>query len=55
MRIEHFAMYVLDLERMKDFFMRYFNAVSNELYHNKQTGFITGHLLISSFLCIFAA
>lgn len=39
MRIEHFAMYVLDLERVRDFFVRYFNAVPNELYHNKQTGF----------------
>lgn len=39
MKIEHFAMYVLDLEGIRDFFVRYFNAVSNELYHNKQTGF----------------
>lgn len=39
MRIEHFAMYVLDLERVRDFFVRYFNAVPNKLYHNKQTGF----------------
>lgn len=39
MRIEHFAMYVLDLERVRDFFVRYCNAVPNELYHNKQTGF----------------
>lgn len=39
MKIEHCAMYVLDLEGARDFFVRYFNAVSNELYHNKQTGF----------------
>ncbi len=39
MRIEHFVMYILDLEGVKDFFIRYFNAASNELYHNKQTGF----------------
>lgn len=32
-------MYILDLEGVKDFFVRYFNAASNELYHNKQTGF----------------
>ena len=39
MKIEHFAMYVLDLEGAKDFFVRYFNATPGELYHNKQTGF----------------
>ncbi len=39
MKIEHFAMYVLDLEGAKDFFVRYFDATPNELYHNKQTGF----------------
>ena len=39
MKIKHFAMYVLDLEGVRDFFVRYFNVVSNELYHNKQTGF----------------
>lgn len=39
MRIEHFAMYVLDIEEVKNFFVRYFNAVSNELYHNECTGF----------------
>jgi putative intracellular protease/amidase/catechol 2,3-dioxygenase-like lactoylglutathione lyase family enzyme len=37
--LEHFAMYVIDLEGMKDFFVRYFGAVSNELYHNVRTGF----------------
>lgn len=39
MEIGHFAMYVLDLENMKDFFVRYFNAESNELYHNRHSGF----------------
>lgn len=39
MRIEHIAMYVKDLEKTKDFFIKYFNAASNELYHNKTTGF----------------
>lgn len=39
MRIEHIAMYVKDLEKTKDFFVKYFNAASNELYHNKTTGF----------------
>ncbi len=29
MKIEHFAMYVLDLEGAKDFFVRYFDAPPN--------------------------
>ena len=39
MRIEHIAMYVSDLERARAFFLQYFDAVSNEMYHNKATGF----------------
>ena len=39
MRIEHIAMYVNDLEKAKDFFIRYFNAESNDGYHNKTTDF----------------
>ena len=39
MRIEHIAMYVNDLEAARDFFVRYFGAVSNEGYHNKTTDF----------------
>lgn len=39
MRIEHVAMYVNDLEGARVFFLRYFGAVANELYHNKTTGF----------------
>ena len=39
MRIEHIAMYVKDLEKTKEFFSKYFNAASNEGYHNKNTDF----------------
>lgn len=39
MRIEHIAMYVNDLEKAKDFFVKYFGAVPNEGYHNKNTDF----------------
>lgn len=39
MRIDHVAMYVNDLEKAKDFFVRYFGAQSNEGYHNKTTDF----------------
>ena len=39
MKIEHIAMYVRELEKTKDFFIKYFGAVSNEGYHNKNTDF----------------
>jgi lactoylglutathione lyase len=39
MRIEHLAIWVNDLEAMRAFYMKYFGAVSNELYHNQQKQF----------------
>lgn len=39
MKIEHFALYVNDLEGAKHFFCTYFDAKSNEGYHNKTTDF----------------
>lgn len=39
MRIEHIAMYVNHLEETRDFFIKYFSAVSNDGYHNKNTDF----------------
>jgi len=39
MKIDHIAMYVNDLEKVREFFMKYFSAVSNEGYHNKTTDF----------------
>ena len=39
MKIEHIAMYVKDLEKAREFIVRYFGAVSNEGYHNKTTDF----------------
>lgn len=39
MKIEHIAMYVHDLEGARDFFVKYFNAFSNEGYHNTKTDF----------------
>lgn len=39
MKIEHVAMYVNDLEATKQFFEKYFGAVSNDGYHNKTTNF----------------
>lgn len=39
MFIDHIAIYVNDLEAARDFFIRYFNATSNNGYHNEKTGF----------------
>ena len=39
MHIEHIAMYVNNLETARDFFVKYFQAVSNDCYHNPKTGF----------------
>ena len=39
MFIDHVAIYVNDLEAAKDFFIKYFSAVSGEIYRNEKTGF----------------
>ena len=39
MQIEHIAIWVKDLEKMKKFYEKYFNVISSELYCNKNTGF----------------
>lgn len=41
MKLEHLAMYVNDLEKTKTFFETYFEAKSNEMYHNPNTGLRT--------------
>lgn len=38
MKIDHVALYVVDLEATKNFFILYFGASSNEMYHNPRTG-----------------
>ncbi len=35
MYIEHIAMYVSDLEKIKEFFIKYLGAKSNNIYHKK--------------------
>ena len=35
----HIAVYTTDLTGMRDFFVRYFGAVSNDGYHNERTDF----------------
>ena len=39
MKIDHLALYVNDLESARDFFVQYFDASSNEGYHNTKTDF----------------
>lgn len=41
MKIDHLAMYVNDLETAKDFFIKYFGAKANDLYHNPKTSLKT--------------
>ena len=41
MRIDHVALFCSDLEGMKEFFMHFFAAQPNELYHNPRTGLKT--------------
>lgn len=41
MKINHVALFCLDLEGMKEFFIRYFNGVPNDMYHNPKTGLKT--------------
>lgn len=39
MKLEHVAIYTRDLEALRAFYMRYFQATSNELYVNPRKGF----------------
>ena len=39
MRIEHIAIWVKDIEKIRSFYEKYFGVASSELYHNQKTGF----------------
>jgi len=39
MKIEHLAIWVNDLELMKEFYLRFFDLQSNEKYHNPKKNF----------------
>lgn len=39
MKIEHVAMYFNDLEKARDFFVKYFAGKANDGYHNPNTDF----------------
>ena len=41
MRIDHAALFCRDLEQMRQFFIDYFDARSNEQYHHPRTGLRT--------------
>ncbi len=41
MRIDHAALFCRDLEQLRQFFINYFDARSNEQYHNSRTGLRT--------------
>lgn len=48
MRIDHIALYVRDLEGAKEFFETFFEATSNEMYHNPKTGLRTYFISFAS-------
>ena len=39
MKIEHVALFVNELDKARDFFVKYLNGKSNEGYYNPNTGF----------------
>lgn len=39
MKIEHIAIWSPNIERLKNFYVKYFNAKANEGYYNENTGF----------------
>ena len=39
MKIDHLAIWVDDLEKMREFYLNYFNVTSNEKYINPKKGF----------------
>jgi lactoylglutathione lyase len=41
MKIEHLAIWVQDLEIMRDFYLKYFDSASSEKYFNSKTRFVS--------------
>ena len=41
MRIDHIALYCIDLEAMREFWTKHFGCTSNQQYHNPRTGLRT--------------
>ena len=40
-KIDHIALYCIDIEAMKSFFINHFECHSNDMYHNPRTGLKT--------------
>jgi lactoylglutathione lyase len=39
MTLDHVALWTTQLEKLKDFYVKYFNGAANEKYKNEETGF----------------
>ena len=39
MTLDHVAIWTTQLEKLKDFYVKYFNAIANEKYTQCETGF----------------
>ena len=48
MKIEHVAIWAKDLDKMKEFYVRYFNATANQKYHNESKNFTSYFLSFES-------
>lgn len=48
MRLDHVALYVRDLDAVKDFFVKYFATTSNEKYQNPISGFQSYYICFES-------
>ena len=48
MKIEHIAIWVKDLEKMKNFYEIYFQATANDIYHNQKKSFQSHFLAFES-------
>jgi len=48
MKIEHIAIWTLDLEKMKEFYLKYFDLESNEKYYNPKKKFSSYFLSFES-------
>jgi lactoylglutathione lyase len=48
MKIEHVAIYAKNLEALRDFYVKYFQEISNEMYENPKKGFRSYFLSFSA-------
>lgn len=48
MKIEHVAIWAIDIEKIKNFYVTYFNAQSNDKYTNKKNSFDSYFLTFES-------